>query len=264
MSIDVGDVVTLTWAYGLSTTAAVTVTLPDGSTSSPSVTGSSTYTASYTTTQEGYHRVRWVGTVTNVGAYEDSFNVESSALSPIISLADAKTHLGISVSTNDEQLRQILDVSSQICEDRTKLVWRRRTVTAEVHSGAGTPYLRLFKAPIVSVTSVTENGAAVTDYVIDAPTGTLQRGTTLAAWYWWPGQGNISVTYVAGPPGGVVPANIQHGVRQLVRHLWNYQRGGSNVPRQAGADSEVDPRSGYTVPYAVLEAWGTPTTLLVG
>ena len=68
----------------------------------------------------------------------------------------------------------------------------------------------------------------------------------------------------SGPPGGIIPANIQHGVRQLIRHLWNFQRGGSNVPRQAGADSEVDPRSGYTVPYAVLEAWGTPTTLLVG
>ena len=151
MAYDVGDVVTLSWAYGLATTAVVTVTLPDGTTSTPSVSGTTSFTASFTTTLAGYHRVRWVGTGSNPGAYEDAFNVELSTVEPILGLADAKAFLRISTTDHDDELRLFLDAVSDKCEEWTRKVWRRQTFT-EVHSACDADYLYLRRTPVISVT----------------------------------------------------------------------------------------------------------------
>ena len=260
VTYDVGDVVTLTWVYGSSTTAAVTVTLPDGTTSTPSVSGSSTYTASFTTTLPGYHRVRWVGTVTNPGAYEDAFNVAPSATEPILSLADAKTFLRLSSTSSDDEVRAVLDAVSDVCERFTKRIWRRTTFT-ETYSAAGSTFLHLRNSPVISVTTVTESGTAVTDYVVNKREGVLQRGTSLAPSSWTSGFEHIVVTYVAGPSDGVVPANILQGCRLLLQHIWQTQRGGSNTG-QLGVDGEYDPQLGFYVPNRVRQAWGEPRILV--
>jgi hypothetical protein len=150
-----------------------------------------------------------------------------------------------------------------LCERYTRKVWRRSTVTAELHSG-GTDVLYLRQAPVVSVTSVTDTGVAVTasTYTLDAPTGRLFFGDTRSTGCWTAGQENISVTYVTGPPAGVVPAYIRQGLLVLVEHLWATQRGGSNLPRKAGAGDEYDTRRSYTLPRRVLEAWGEPAPLV--
>jgi hypothetical protein len=87
-------------------------------------------------------------------------------------------------------------------------------------------------------------------------------GDTASGGYWTAGHDNIVVTYVTGPPGGVVPGYIRQGLLVLVEHLWATQRGGSNLPRKAGAGDEYDSRRSYTLPRRVLEAWGEPAPLV--
>lgn len=262
MAIDLGDVVSLAWAYGSATTAVCTVTLPDGSTATPAVTGTTSFAASYQTTAAGFHTVRWVGTGSNPGAYVDTFNVDAIAAAPIIGLAEAKTFLQMAASSTDEDLREVLEAVSDICEDRTRQVWRRTIITNELHDG-GDVTLHLRRGPVISTTSVSQFGTGVSDYVLDGPNALLHRGTTVVPYLWWPGQRNISVSYVAGPADGVIPARIRRGCKTLARHLWDTQRGGTGQPRQAGGpNGEYDPRTGFTIPNAVIEMWGQPSPMV--
>lgn len=88
-----------------------------------------------------------------------------------------------------------------------------RTVTETYDGGFGSILLR---APYIrSVTSVTENGVAVTD-TLTTVDGVLRRfaaGTYTPALSWATGVGNVSVTYQAGysttPPGDIKEAAMQ-------------------------------------------------------
>jgi hypothetical protein len=245
---DLGVLVTNTAGALAAGTVTLTLTLPNGATASPSVTTASTgvYAATYTTVMAGRHVALW--TVTNItgGAasetYEQTWDVSSSSRS-IIGLDEAKTFLRISGSDDDEQLRDVLEAASDMCERYTRKVWRRTTVTAEIHSG-GVDVIYLRQAPVVSVTTVVDTGVtlASTSYTIDLPTGRLFYGDTTYQGWWTPGQDNISVTYVTGPPSGIVPAYIRGGMLELVEHLWSSRRGGSNLPRKAAGGEEFSNR----------------------
>jgi hypothetical protein len=240
-----------------SDTATLVITLPDGTTTSPTVANppstTGTYTGSYTPTQPGLHTVRWVfaGTV-DWAPPVDSFYVDAADLPPLCSLPEARSECGVSSTAEDELLQRYVRVASSTCEQRTR-VWRRQTLT-DVRDG-GEHYVRL-RRPVISVTSVTETDVAVTSegYVLDGRTGLLYRGTMLVPWRWTPGRANITVTYVAGAADGVVPEEIRQGVLMLVKHQWNSVRGGSGLPRQAGGDN-WDLPPGFFVPNAVLECW---------
>lgn len=239
-------------------TVALTITKPDGTTVTPTVTSppsiTGTYRYDYTPTVQGLHAVRWVFGGWNASApLSDSFYVEASTVPPLISLAEARTQVRASSTADDEDLQWMMLVASQMAEDHTK-IWRRTTIVDSYDGGEDTLQLRV---PVASITSVTESGATLTasDWVLDGSSGILWRGTTTSAQRWSYGRQNIVVTYVAGPADGVIPAHVRQGVRLEVQHLWDSQRGGSPVPRQAGTDFTVDPRSGYTIPYAVMELW---------
>jgi hypothetical protein len=273
--IDVGDVlpelgILVTDSSGTLATGTVTlaITLPDGTSTSPSVTTASTgvYSAAYTTTMAGRHVARWTATNITGGAaqerYEQTFDVSAIAGS-IIGLDEAKTFLRITGSDDDEQLRDVLEAASDMCERYTRKVWRRTTVTAEIHSG-GVDVLYLRQAPVVSVTTVVDTGVtlAATSYTIDLPTGRLFYGDTTYQGWWTPGQDNISVTYVTGPPSGIVPAYIRGGMLELVEHLWSSRRGGSNLPRKASGGDEFSNKMAHALPWRVQEMWGMPTPLV--
>ena len=244
-------------ALANATDVTLTITLPDGTTSTPGVTNppatTGTYTYTYVPTTTGLHGVRWVFTGSNASApMVDSFYVEAGTTIPLVSLAEARKQCRLAATSDDPDVQRFALVASDICERRTQ-VWRRRPVTATLDGGR--PFLRLL-APVASVTSVTEDGVTIASsgLVLDAGKGWLHRGTTRAAWCWGPGRQNIVVQYVAG---GVVdiPHAIRQGVLLQVQHLWDSQRGGSGLPRQSGADFEIDPRTGFTIPNAVLEHW---------
>ena len=258
--VDVGDRITLSWAFGSSATVTGTVTLPDASTSSLTVSGTSTYTAPFTVTQAGLHRVVWAASGAAVGAYADVFEALPTTIGGIVSLEDVQAGLSNTNSDDDETLRSLILMASDICEQRTG-IWRRQTLTGTFDGGGDKLHLR---RPVVSVTSVTENGTtiAASGYTLDTARGWLWRGgqTTPMCWYW--GRQNITVTYVAGAPSGIIPEPIRKGVIELARYQFNQSRGGG-LPRNAGFDGVIDPASGWLIPRPVTQAWQPYAPVLV-
>lgn len=252
-------------------TQVVTVIQPDGTSSTPVVThpGVGTYIAFFTPTMAGRHS--WSATTTGPATVTppDAFNVGTLTDAPLVGLADLREFLSVSATLTDAQLLTFGQEATDTCEQFTALAWRRRTVV-EAYDG-GQPAIMLRTLPVISVTSVVENAATLntsTDYTLEQQTGRLWRGGPLFAatgsrWWLW-GRQNITATYVVGPAAGVVPDDLLLGVKQLVRDLWDSQRGGSNLPRQQGADSDWVSRNGASVPPRVAQLWGRYTIPGVG
>lgn len=257
MSFDLGDVVPLLFTLvdvdgnvANATTVSVTVTLPDASTASGGTVTSSTtgsYEATYFPTAAGRHLVRWVATGTATGSYTDAFDVVDPADVPVVSLADAKAHLNITTTVYDEELRRFLGAATEMCESWVGRPLRRRTVS-ETHDG-GRTVLLLRQVPVISVTSVVEDGTTVSDYALDADNGLLYRDDTGAAT--WAGERqDVTVAYVAG--WTAPPADVQQAVLEALRHLWTTQRGGMDARTPFSGD-EYASGTGWSLPRRVME-----------
>jgi hypothetical protein len=92
-----------------------------------------------------------------------------------------------------------------------------RTVTDEVHDG-GVYEIILKKRFVLSVTSATENGTAVTDTLSVSSNGLLQRFATgsYTPKVWLSGSRNIRVTYSAGY-SATCPADLKSAVMWATR-----------------------------------------------
>jgi len=251
---------TVTDAAGAATNATTqvfTVTLPDGSAGIPpsvQTDGTGSYYGDYTVTVAGRHE--WYATTTGP-ATRTAVNVFNAAAitagaGPIVGLTEAKNHLTISGTGSDAELMDFLQRASAGVEQYTGCSWRRATVV-ETYDGGKTAIV-LRQAPILSITTVTESGATLpaSNYFTDANAGLLVRGSQTAPMTWLNGLQNVTVTYVVGPPGGVVPDDVIQGTLELLGHLWETQRGGSNRPRQVGTDSSPS-GTGYSYPNRVRE-----------
>lgn len=159
-----------------------------------------------------------------------------------------KAELGKTDTVDDDWLQNQIDAESlTICnylgveaaEDGTRNIGRE-TLVETIDRRAAWPYtsvlmplpkvsteglLTLARRPVVSITSITEDGTAVasTDYQLAAMPGTLRRltGSLPIA---WPST-LIVVTYVAGwlLPGQTsrnLPADIEGAVIDLVKESW--------------------------------------------
>ncbi len=250
MSYDLGDVATLGITIKDSTGVAAnagavvcTITLPDGTTTTPSVTNSPTgsYQIAYTPTQIGLHGIRWVATGANAGAVTDSFEVSDPAYLPFVSLADAKDHLqnpgGVGSTAYDEKIRRMVVTATTMAENYTNRPLSRRTVVQTLSGGITA--IMLYTPSVLSITSVTENGntLAVTDYIADLATGVLYRGSTISPTYWSTGLKNIVVTYVAGIASP--PADLQFGVLEILRWLWSNTQESNRPSRSSSTDQGV-------------------------
>jgi uncharacterized phiE125 gp8 family phage protein len=234
------------------------VTLPDLTAGTPPTVQHGAlgeYWVNFISPQSGRLEDSWTGTVggLTVKFGPDTFTVRPAAPGPIVSLADVRRHLRIRDLNpdRDELLRDYLDAATELCEDHTSRTYRRQTVV-EAYSGGGCGLL-LRSLPAQSITAVVESGISLTasDYTLAPATGILYRGTTAGGRTWRDGIENITVTYVAGATS--VKAKVRLAVLELVRHLWDPQRGGAGLPRQAGAGDQWDPREGYAIPARVEE-----------
>lgn len=266
---DLGDIValgvTVKDAAGTpanATTVTCTVYLPDGTTATPTVTNSGTglYDINYAPTQFGRHQVKWIATGTNASAYSDEFTVRDFAQMGIVSLDEVKAHLNIPASntTNDEEIRRFMDAASDLAENYVGCVLGRQTFVDEKYSG-NTDIIRLNNPRAISITSVYENGVLLDPaaYVLDYTGQRLTRVTTGSLsgpnYYgiWAPGAQNIVVSYVAGfvnPP----PAAKQ-GVLEIIRHLWQTQRGPSSVMGRQQSGDEFYSTPTYSLPRRAME-----------
>lgn len=234
----------------------LTITAPDGSTSTPAVsntagTGLYAPTSPVLASQFGEHLVSWLVTGANACAFTDSYDVESPAAG-IVSLAEAKAFLRITRPDDDEILQSVILMASDICEsaEGTGQIWRRTVVTNEIHDGGGNS-ITTNKRPVRSLTAISVDGvvASVADYDVSSwrirsPYSTFGSGDR---------GGSVSLSYVAGP-AGPVPAGLRIGVLEHIRWLYGMHRGGTNLPRQGEPDYRTD-NFGYLIPNRVATSY---------
>lgn len=230
--LDAGDI----WSqpfYVKDTTGALanagavtaTVTLPDNTTAAGvTVTNPSTgtYLVTYPTalTQLGRYAVYVQATGSNACAMSDTFDVR--AQTALLSMADARATLNYDAgdTSDDEEIRDYLDVATDLLERRVGPVIPR-AVTEDIRlSGDGfvTSY-----PPVISITSLTAVqtlGIAYTAADFQAlSTGKVVRkdGAWLLGGFWY------TVVYQAGRQGTVPPRFLQ-ACRLILTDLWDNQR----------------------------------------
>jgi len=269
MTYDLGDVVplgiTITDSTGANANASAvtcTIYLPDGTTTTGSVTNPSTglYNVDFSPTQVGRHAVKWVATGTNASAYSDEFNVRDFTELGIVGLAEAKAHLNIpsTLTTEDEELRRVIDAASDLAEGYVGQVLGRRTFTSELYDG-GQEFIRIRNPKAISITSVYENGGllASTAYALDYTGQRLYRVgsqtiyATNSYGYWTGGFNNVQITYVAGYVSP--PMSAKQGVLEIIRHLWTTQRGAINVMGRSQSGDEMYSTPTYSLPRRAME-----------
>lgn len=175
-----------------------------------------------------------------------------------LTLAEVKSHLNITVATHDGELAAFIDAAEAAVAQRVgPLVPESRTLRVRPASRV----LRI-PTPAVSVTAVTDaDGVAVTlsNLYLDGASGivTFNDGTGFPSSYY-------TVVYVAGRDP--IPADLRLAVKELVRHLWDTQRGPTRRPGSTASEATSNTISGaaYLLPFRVSELLKPHMPILVG
>lgn len=266
MAFDLGDTVPLTFdvegADG-STTAVLTIELPDGTPATPTPTSPSLgrYEVSFPPTQAGRHGVRWTSTAP-ASAHADVFDVRPAAPRYLISLADAKRHLNMrsTRTTDDEELRGHIEAATEAIELYLREAVVRRPEVDKVKLRRHTSQLMLDHRPVVSLTSVVSLDGTTTwdvaDLDVDTDTGLLSvvSGPALS--------GTVLVTYIAGR--SVIPPNYSRAAELVVESLVCGQRAPAvGPPATPGGEAELEPDDyGVVIPPKARELLGASAPLV--
>jgi hypothetical protein len=269
-SYDLGDVaalgITITNSAGTAqnaTSVVCTITLPDGTSVTPSVTnsGAGLYDIAYTPTLSGRHVVRWVATGTNASAFTDEFSVRDLTTLPVVSYDMALSHLNIPAASADEdEIRRFIDAAQDLAENYVGAVLGRRTIV-ETYDGQ-TDVLRLRSPRAISITTVVESGVTLdsSQYKLDdtgqrlyrLTTSTISASSSFGAYgFWASGVNAVTVTYIAGYT--VTPPAVQQGVLEILRHLWQTQRGAATVMNRMGSGDDFYTTPTYSLPRRAME-----------
>jgi len=219
-SYDLGDVValgiTITNSAGTAqnaTSVICTITLPSGTSVTPTVTnsGAGLYDIAYTPTLSGRHVVRWVATGTNASAFTDEFSVRDLTTLPVVSYDMALSHLNIPAASADEdEIRRFIDAAQDLAENYVGAVLGRRTLV-ETYDGQ-TDVLRLRSPRAISITTVVEAGVTLdaSQYKLDdtgqrlyrLTTSTISASSSFGAYgFWASGVNAVTVTYIGMASG---------------------------------------------------------------
>lgn len=243
MSFDVGDSVPIAWDVKDATgtlvnagTSVLTITLPDGTTTTPvvpapGVTGQ--YRVTYVATIEGRHVWRAVTTAPNT-AYQDVFEVREQVSPALLSLADGKAHLNIpvTVTTFDDELREFLEAVTKVVEQYVGPIVRRTYVRrVQGYCSAVTlPHTQVLS--ITSITLVQDGSSPVTisDLSINAEAGivTYKNGAVFPF-------SDMDWTYLVGR--SYVHPNWTLAAKMILEYNWESQLG--SLPSVQG-DSDRD------------------------
>lgn len=185
--------------------AVLTVTLPDGTSATPTVTNPSTgkYVGNFQTTGSsplGRYLGHWV--LTFAGGAIDTYDETIDVMSTIVTVDEALQHLRASGVIKTEPDIDYLEWLCSVATNAVELALGRnyvRKTVVEVHSG-GCGSLILRRSPVLSITSVSESGSTLSasDYVVDPEMPILYRGSTSYSRAFSSGRLNVTVTYVVG------------------------------------------------------------------
>lgn len=203
----------------------------------------------------------------------------------VLTLAEARSVLSLGAfdaSQDDPLARVVTAVSRRLDEYIGPVV--KRSVTSEVHSG-GSTRIELAYGPVSAVSAVTEyQGTTAT--VLTAETagtvpadgyyaerwtpnpsllsGVLIRRCSGSTGLWWPGGGNVLVSYSAGRSvsTGSVDAKHKEAAGLMLRNLWRpYQQS------IGGVDEFDTPTQNFpvvTIPKAVVDMLADEAQPMVG
>lgn len=230
MSVEVGSLyrstLTVTDALGNPATPAtkvLTVTLPDQTTATPTVTTdtANTFHVDYPITQEGQHKFVWstTGPQTSRTDY-----VNANAFRSIVGIDEVRQYISYTTTEKDSILRAIMASATDLAEGIVGSCVQRRFVN-EIVSGYSAQVIRLPHAPlptsaaVETITSVWPGGPSwVTADVIAYPaSGTVEARSMIPFWF-----GPWQVTYTAGRL--VIPERIQLAVKEIIYDMWALQR----------------------------------------
>ena len=238
--------------------ATCTVTKPDGTTTSASVTKTATgiYQAQLTTTQAGRHVFTFNGSGANSGGlpYPDVVNVWPADPRFLLPMSDARDALNVpaTVFVNDDELRLYNAATTPVIEDIVGAVLA--TTRTQTFDGGGYALL-LWERP-TAITSVTMNGVTLTSgtgYVADMSAGVVYGGSTYCTEEFYPGRQNVVVTYTTGSSS--IDPNIILAAREEVRFLYSNGQLGTRPAfgPDAGVSDLAYTPSGFAVPRRVIE-----------
>lgn len=139
----------------------LTITLPNGTTSTPTPENPSTgvYTYDFTPASAGRHVARFVATGANAGADEDVFDA-NPASAAVVTVADAREYLG-QVSVDDTQLAAVI-VAEQQAQARRCRIEPYSADLREALLRRVAFNLSARNVPLASYTSFAEGGTATT------------------------------------------------------------------------------------------------------
>lgn len=260
MPITIGSTTTLEWKpTGWDVTghsATLTVTKPDGSTTTPAVTGpvGGEFTAPLTADQPGRYVLRWKDTTVNAIA-TDTLEVWPADPRFLISVHDAIAGLKWGpgdIAANSDKLQLYIAAATEVLEDIAGALIRD-TVT-QTADGGRTGVL-LWERPSAILT-VTVNGSPTNDYIANLNAGIVYSSP--AGSRFADGRQNIVITYRVGDDQ--ISPSVQLAAAELVRHLW--QVGQQALNGSPPEPTALDPRqqsftrSGFAVPNRVIQLIG--------
>lgn len=227
-----------------------TVTRPDGTPTTAVVTKPSTAGLYWGSVASSNQAGRWRGVFTGTGAnsgklpYTDVIDVWPADPRLIIGLADARAELNHVSNVNDDELRLYIAAATPVIEEIVGAV----LVATKTETFDGGKSAVLLSERASTVTSVTVDGVATTNYVANLDSGIVYSGSSGAPTCFTAGRQNVVVTYTTG--SSTIDPNVVLAARVVVAHL--YQNGqqarrGKNQP-----DVTVLP-SGFAVPTRAIE-----------
>lgn len=168
---------------------------------------------------------------------------QSDVLNAPLTLAEAKTHLRVIDSDDNDYIAGLIRAAADKIERDTGYVLRQRAVTVAFDGWQtnGANRLPLWRGPVVSVTGVAYDDAGGTEQPLAANQYRL-REYAGASWIvpanavTWPavedGVGTVRVTYQAGfASNDAVPASLRQAALLLIGH-WYENREAVNADRQ--------------------------------
>lgn len=259
MPFDLGDVVPLSVQVQdanedptNAVTIALTITLPNGTTVTPTVTNppatTGLYILDYLTTVPGRHSVRW-SSVSPSSAHTDAFDVRAMSPPLMFSLTDAKTTCNIRLTdtTYDDKLRDFIESTTHAVEHIVGPVVRQLKV--ERHNGGR--YLVLRESPVISIVSIAPVYTGTTYGPVDVDLEPTTGEVNLISGGYFTGP--VRVSFYAGRE--VTPANIRDAGRIILKHLWQVHNGSQGLPSMTMEADEVTmiPGLGYAIPNRAIQ-----------
>lgn len=270
MSVWLGDTYAASYTAPAVATVALTVTAPDGTTTSPTVvaTAAPVYSSIVPTPMVGTYLLTWVASGAVVDVFVDQFTVVAPSLS-LISFSELKDQLNIDAAdkTGDAKLRRFMQSAADVVQNITGPMLGQ--VRTEYFDGNRSTIV-LMPRWVQSITTITENLGTTVFTLTEQPLASGSSGQYGYTWdrltnkitrrssgltAWFPaGDGNVAVTYKMGI--SPLPQDITDATGVIIEHWWSHgqQAFNTSYSTSGGNDDEIATASvmGYAIPYAAM------------